>query len=120
MTVRYVLTASLLLLVVLVLSAATGSALISADNIARGALAGIGLWALHTLTQFYKRLETMLKRWPSVENALWGEPDPEGHRHGGLLKLSEQTAKEVTSVRKLIEEKVVHNPHDRTRSGDAP
>lgn len=114
--------------VVALLSAAASSnvALLSVEQVVRGALVGIGLWALHAARQFYLKVEQMLKQWPNVVDAIWGAPNPEGKRRGGLLQITSETGEtarrteaEVQALHKLIEKNLIQrNPTARTRSDD--
>lgn len=85
---------------VLLNTAAAGeTALITTERVAGGAVTGIGLWALYTAQQFFKKLTFALDRlMPRIEVALWGPEDNAGVRSGGLvgdMKIVKESTREI-------------------------
>ena len=97
---------------VLLLSAqAAASAFpVRVETVALGAVGLVIWWAGDQARKLLRKVEAIVDRFPRVEAALWGTPDPEGNRSGGLVD-------DVAEVKESLRE--MQRPQNaRTRQGD--
>lgn len=95
------------LLAILLLSAQS-SALSTFQPNVELVVKGVGLAVLGVAAEFFRRLyvkiNAALEMLPNIVAALWGTPDPEGKRKGGLVRQAERIEADLQDVKEAVRE----------------
>ena len=109
------------LLAILILSGASAQVAALPQNIelvVKGAGAAILLVAVEFIRRLYLKVNAALDMLPNIVAALWGTPNPEGKRTGGLVAQAARIEEDLQDVKDTLGEMHDRSKGSKTRRED--